>query len=145
MTPFAQRFESYYLYGVVEPTTGQSFHLELPNLDTDCFQIFIEHLSQQFASSFNLVVLDSGAFHKAKKLQLPQNVGFVFLPAYSPELNPIERLWEDIKAKVTDQWFDTLEEMKRFVGQILRQYTPSVIQSLTGYPYFTSAIDSLFP
>ena len=42
-------------------------------------------------------ILDNGAFHKARALRLPPNVGLLFLPPYAPELNPIERLWRDLK------------------------------------------------
>ena len=39
------------------------------------------------------MVLDNGAFHKAKKLEIPDNIKLVFLPPYSPEMNPAEKMW----------------------------------------------------
>jgi len=95
-------FESYYLYGAVEPKTGESFFLELPNLNAQWFQIYIDEFSRAYTDSFNVVLLDRGRFHRAKSLNIPQNVAFVFLPPYSPELNPIERLWEAIKAEIAN-------------------------------------------
>lgn len=56
-------FESFYLYGAVEPTTGESFFLELPELNTAGFQIFVNEFSRAFPSSLNLLLLDNGAFH----------------------------------------------------------------------------------
>ena len=93
----ASRFESLYLYGAVEPTTGQSCFLELPALNSSLFQLFLEQLAATAPAHFHLVVLDNGAFHTAQHLHLPPNVGLLFLPSYAPELNPIERLWRDLK------------------------------------------------
>jgi putative transposase len=90
------QFENFYLYGAVAPTTGDSFLLELPWLNTGMFQLWVDHFAQAFPQSFNLLVLDNGAFHTAKAVQWPANVAPVFLPPYSPELNPIERLWRDL-------------------------------------------------
>lgn len=134
------RFDNYYLYGAVEPTTGESFLLELPALDTECFQVFVDHFAQQFADSFNILVLDRGPSHRTNRLILQAFVGFVFLPAYSPELNPIERLWEDIKGQIALEWFETLDLMKQRVSEILKRYTRQMINSLTGYSFFVSAV-----
>jgi hypothetical protein len=59
-------FENFYLYGAVDPITGESFFLELPHLNSQMFQIWLDGFASAFADSFNLVVLDNGAFHKAK-------------------------------------------------------------------------------
>lgn len=138
------RFESYYLYGAIEPTTGTSFFLELPYLDADCFQVFVDRFAAQHADSFNLVVLDNGACHMAKRVHLPPNLVFVSLPPYSPELNPIERLWRDLKDHLAFPLYKGLPALKRRVTQLLRRYTPTTLQSLTGYSYFVEAVNGLF-
>lgn len=84
-------FEYYYLFGAVEPATGDDFLLELPALNTETFQVFIDAFSQQYPSTTNIMIMDRGAFHMARDLVIPGNVTFIFLPPYSPELNPIER------------------------------------------------------
>jgi hypothetical protein len=91
-----QVFESYYIYGAVEPLTGESFFLEMPRLDSDCFQVFLNEFCSGCSDRFIIMLLDNGSIHKAKKLVIGDNVGFLFLPPYSAELNPIERLWQDI-------------------------------------------------
>ena len=91
------QYDWFYLYGAVEPLTGDGFFLELPRLTGECFQIFIDELSATFPNSLNIIVLDNGRFHHAKSLVITDNVVLIFLPPYSPELNPIERLWQDIK------------------------------------------------
>jgi hypothetical protein len=74
----AYRFESLYLYGAVEPLTGASFFLELPLLNTQGFQLFLDHFAATDPHSFHLLLLDNGAFHKAKALRFPTNVGVLF-------------------------------------------------------------------
>ena len=141
--PVQHSFENYYLYGAVEPTTGESFFLELPALNSECFQIFLEHFSVEYAESVCLMVLDNGAFHKAKHLVIPKNMVFLFLPPYAPELNPIERLWQDIKERLALPLFETLDDLKQAVAEILQRYSVQAIASLTGYQYLVRAIYAL--
>ena len=114
-------FKSYYLYGVVDPKTGDSFFLELPYLDSGCFQVFLNEFSEAYADSFNLMLLDRGKFHQAQSLVIPSNVALMLLPPYSPELNPMERLWEDIKDEIADELFSTIEALKERLASILNK------------------------
>jgi transposase len=138
----APTFDNFYLYGAVEPTTGASFFLELPRLNTVTFQLWLDHFAQAFPESFNLLVLDNGAFHKAQALQWPSNVVPVFLPPYSPELNPLERVWRDLKDKLADVSAKTLAELSDAVYAIIRNYSQATLQSLTGFTYFVRAVES---
>ena len=136
-------FENYYIYGAVEPTTGDSFFLELPHLNSDWFQIFLDEFSMNYKDDFLVMLLDNGLFHKAKKLVIPSNVLFLFLPPYSPELSPIERLWQDVKYKLSFWLYETLAEHKNAVGNILNGYSFDDIASLTGYSYIVDAVNAL--
>lgn len=143
ISPVQFQYESYYLYGAVEPKTGESFFLELPNLNTQCFQIYLDEFSKAYADSLNVMLLDRGRFHQAQKLRIPHNVVPVFLPPYSPELNPIERLWEDIKDEISDELYPTIEALMDTVASILNGYTKKAIQSLTAYPYLIEAVNDI--
>jgi transposase len=77
---------------------------------------------------------------------VPDNVGLVWLPAYSPELHPVERLWEDLKhhIDVLDARVRTsLAALQAHVADIVRRYTTEAIASLTGYAYLVEAIHAL--
>jgi transposase len=143
ISPVQFQFESYYLYGAVEPSTGESFFLELPNLNTQCFQIYLNEFSEAYSDSINVMILDRGKFHQAKSLIIPHNIVLVFIPPYSPELNPIERLWEDIKAKIADELYPTIQALMDEVASILKRYTKEAIQSLTSYPYLVEAVNAI--
>ncbi len=135
-------FQSFYLYGAVDPTTGESFFLELPALNSETFQLWLDYFAAAFPQTHNILVLDNGAFHKAQALHWPPNVAPVFLPPYSPELNPIERVWRDLKDRLADITSKTLEELSQTVCRLIQDYSRTTLQSLTGYAYFVQAVQA---
>ena len=139
----AYRFESLYLYGAVEPQTGQSFFLELPLLNTQGFQLFLDHFAAAHPTEFHLLLLDKGAFHKAQALRLPTNVALLFFPPYAPELNPIERLWRDLKDWLSQFHPISLDELSPLLSKRLTAYSASALRSLTGFPYLLTALQPL--
>ena len=136
-------YDNFYLYGAVEPLTGESFFLEMPSLNSECFQIFLDEFAKVNPSSLNILILDNGRFHHAKSLQIPENVMLLFLPPYSPELNPIERLWQDVKAKLFKNVFASIKEMQDKLTQILKNYTEETITSITNYYYITESLNEM--
>jgi hypothetical protein len=136
------RFDNFYLFGAVEPLTGDSFFLELPLLNSTMFQLWLDDFAQTFAASFNILVLDNGAFHTAKALQWPPNVAAVPFPPYSPELNPIERLWRDLKDQLADTMAQTLDDLSDSVCRLLQNYSQAALKSLTGFAYFVQAVQT---
>ena len=134
------QFDNFYLYGAVEPTTGASFFLELPYLNSRAFQRWLDGFAAAFPASLNILVLDNGAGHKAKAVCWPSNVVPVFLPPYSPELNPIERLWRDLKDKLADVPTQTIAELSDAMCSIIQHYSPTTLQSLTSFAYFVHAV-----
>jgi transposase len=143
MGPVQYQFENFYVYGTVEPTTGESFFLELPYLNTANFQIFLNEFADHYQDTLNIVLMDNGSCHKAKSLMIPSNVVCLFLPPYSPELNPIERLWQDMKAQLAWVLAAQIDELEHRVALIIRQYSKAALQSLTSYPYFVQAVNAL--
>lgn len=137
---FQQKFESFYLYGAVEPATGASFFLEADRCNSETFGKYLKGLSEAFPDSLNLVLLDNGRHHTAKGLEVPKNVALVFLPPYSPELNPIERFWQAMKEAVAWLTFETLDPLRERVQELLTGFSPAQLQSLTGYPYVLQAL-----
>ena len=91
--------EYIYLYGAVSPRDGTCVYLIMPRSDTACFQVFLNALSRKFARQDILLVLDGAPNHRCSGLVLPGNISLLFLPPYSPELNPKENLWDEIRKK----------------------------------------------
>ena len=136
-------FQAFWLYGAVEPATGESFFLQFSDLDTDCYQRFLDEFSQAYPDSLNILQVDNGRFHTSKHLVVPENIILLFQPPYSPELNPIERLWEHLKADLKWASFKTLDQLQAKVDQLLAQLTPQVIASITGYSFILDALSAL--
>jgi putative transposase len=78
-----------YAYGAVEPATGDSFFLVLPQANTACMALFLDELSKAFPSDMILLCVDRAGWHTTTKLCLPENIQLFYLPPYTPEMNPI--------------------------------------------------------
>jgi transposase len=138
-------FEWFYVYGAVEPTTGERFFLELPYLNAESFQLFVNTFAEAFPDSLNLLLLDNSGAHTAQRLTLPANVRLVFLPPYCPELNPIERVWHDLKDALAWLQFPNLDVQQDYLMTLLQGYQAATLQSLTDYTYLVEAIHALCP
>lgn len=126
------QFKATYLYGVVEPATGEHFFYEFTHFNTDCFQAFLNLVSDQFSDSILIIQLDQAGCHKAKRLEIPPNIILMFQPSHAPETNPIERVWLHLKQGLRWKLPKTLEELQALVTQRLTAMTKDVIASLTG-------------
>jgi transposase len=129
------RYEYFWLYGAVDPSTGESLFLELPALDTPCFQAFLLEFSLAFPDTLNVLVLDGAPPHIAHALVVPENVLLFRLPPYSPELNPVERIWLDLRKHLGSDLPANLNALADDAAQVLRAYTQEALRSLTHFGY----------
>ena len=83
-----------YVYGSVEPLTGESCFLVMPYCNTVCMNIFLEELSKKYPDDVILLCCDGAAWHKANALSIPENIRLFFIPPYTPEMNPIKQIWK---------------------------------------------------
>lgn len=137
------RYESYWLYGAVAPKTGEGFFLEMPALDAECFGVFLSAFSRAYPETMNVLVLDGAPAHVAKRLVVPENVVLWPLPAYAPELNPVERLWQEVRRKLPVGVPASLAALRESVADQVRSWTAEWLRSVTGYAYLIRAADAL--
>ena len=98
-----------YAYGAVEPVTGDSFFLIMPYCNTDCMEVFLQKLSEEYLKDEILLVCDGASWHRSNDLSVPDNIHIVFIPPSTPEMNPIEQIWKEIrKMGFRNQVFDSL-------------------------------------
>ena len=89
-----QRYTWAHLFAAVRPSTGQGFALVLPEATTGTMQAFLDRFAASLAADEHAVMLlDQAGWHGAHDLSVPGNVTLVPLPPYSPQLNPVERVW----------------------------------------------------
>lgn len=137
---FLLRREKYYMYGLVEPKTGDSFFREISHLDHECFQEFLNDFSRVHPRELHIIQLDNGSFHTTGKLLVPENIILRFQPAHCPELNPIDRLWEYLKGFLSWNLFENLDALKAKVREILNSFSKKTIKSLTGWKYILKSL-----
>lgn len=126
------QFKATYLYGIVEPKTGEHFFYEFSHLNSDCFQVFLNLISQHFADSILILQLDQAGCHRAKKLQIPSNIIFLFQPSHSPETNPIETVWQHLKRGLRWKLPKTLDDLRQLISDRLAEMNQQVIYSIVG-------------
>jgi hypothetical protein len=136
LMPYQHKFKNFYLFGAFSPVTGTHFTLELPKCNTDCFQLYLDEFSQCQCDEFKIVFLDNGAFHKSKDLKIPPNIQLVFIPPYSPELNPAEKMWRYLKDKIANQIFKTLDDLSEHLASIIVNINSETIKSITAFDYY---------
>jgi transposase len=129
-----QVFECCSVDGAVEPTTGAHFFLELPYLNADMFQLFVEAFAQAFPESLHLLLLDNSGAHPAQRLTLPDNVRLLGLPPYGPELNPIARVWRDLKDTLAWRQLPTLDAQQDDLAPLLQACEAATLRPLTSDP-----------
>jgi transposase len=89
-----QRYTWAHLFAAVQPATGESFALVLPQGSTEAMQIFLDGFSATRAPDEHVaMVIDGAGWHIADDLRMPDNITPILLPPYSPDLNPVERVW----------------------------------------------------
>ncbi|MCP6760027.1 MAG: IS630 family transposase [Fischerella sp. CENA71] len=132
--------ENFYLYGLVEPLTGEYFIWEFSHLNAACFQVFLEKFSATYAQDIHIIQLDNGAFHFSQHLQIPENIILLFQPPHTPQVNPIKRLWEEVKRHLAWESFGTLEELRHFIWKRLEKLNTSIVASITGWDFILDAL-----
>jgi len=130
-----QVFKSTWLFGAFSPITGEHLLMEFPTCNADNFQLFLNELSCENPKTLMIMVLDNGAFHKTKKLEIPDNIKLVFLPPYSPELNPAEKMWARLKRSFTNKCFKSMEELSLFIDNAVDKINTSIVISTCAYKY----------
>lgn len=121
-----------YAYGAVEPLTGEGGFLVMPYCNTVCMNIFLEELSQKYSQDHILLCCDGAAWHKSKTLLVPENIELFFIPPYTPEMNPIEQIWKELRKRgFKNEIFQTLEMVVDRLCDTICNLSSDVIRSVT--------------
>lgn len=128
-----------YAYSAVEPLTGESFFLVLPYSSTVCMNLFLDELAKAYPDDQILLVCDGAGWHKAKALRIPDNIHLFFIPPATPEMNPIEQIWKEIRKQgFRNEIFHTLNDVIDRLCETIRSLTPDTIKSITGREWILS-------
>ncbi len=135
----AQLIRQYiYLYGAVYPKDGTCVYLIMPTSNTARFRAFLDALSHRFAIQDLLLALDGAPDHRCGDLALPNNISLLFLPPYSPELNPKANLWDEIRKKIFKNYAPkSIDAVRAKLKQAILyiEHNPNTVKSVTSFPY----------
>jgi putative transposase len=135
--------EFIYLYGAVCPQDGTSSFMVLPDADDVCFQIFLNSLSKRFPRDYILLVLDGAPNHHSGELIVPSNIKLKFLPPYSPELNPQENIWDEIREKIFKNYaLKSMDEVNEKLDEAVLyiERNPAIVKSIASFPYIKQSL-----
>jgi len=137
------RLERKYIYAfaAVSPHDGVMDSLVLPWVSAQTMSMFLAEVAQRHAHEFVVMVMDQAGWHIAGDLAVPQNMRVVFLPPYSPELNPAEHIWETLREdRFANTVFANLDTVECTLATGLRNLENDSVrtQKLTGFNWITS-------
>lgn len=131
------RYEWVYLYAAVESATGHSVALQAPHVNAATMSVFLQMLSDDLGPLDHAVlIMDQAGWHKAKALKTPENITILFMPPYSPELNPVERLWAYLRSHyLANRTFDDYQHLLDAGAKAWQQLTPELLRSICACDY----------
>ena len=128
-----------YVYGAVEPLTGESCFVVMPYCNTESMNMFLEELSNTFPRDKIILVCDGAAWHKSGSLRIPENIELIFIPPYTPEMNPIEQIWKEIRKRgFKNEVFQTLQKVVDRLCDTICSLSNETIKSITGRDWILS-------
>ena len=94
--------------------------------------VFLDHLSKSYPDDIIILVCDGAAWHKAKALSVPDNIRLAFIPPYTPEMNPIEQIWKEIRKRgFKNEIFQTLTHVVDRLCSTICNLSAQTILSIT--------------
>lgn len=122
-----------YVFASLCPATGECVELIAPTVNTHLMTVHLRHLSEHLGADRHAVlIMDGAGWHVANDLVIPENVTPLLLPPYSPELNPVERLWLWLRQhKLSNRILPADAELDDLLGQVMLQLTPEQIRAIT--------------
>ena len=137
-------YEWIYLWAAVEPASGVSVAMITPTVNTELMNTFLTGLSGILAADEHAVLtLDNAGWHVAKALRVPDNITLMPLPAYSPELNPVERLWAWLRSHyLSNRVYTDYQHLLRETNQAWMTLDEATIKCVCAWPWMQRAVQA---
>jgi transposase len=137
-------YEFTYLYAAIAPATGKLIALLLPGMTKDSFGLFVDHFKKEtkhLHGTHKVVLIADGAGAHQQSVCEQRGIVFEKLPTACPELNPVERFFEEVRKPLSNPVFDTIRQVENQLCRILKNYftRPDTLVQLCHYPYIRDA------
>jgi len=137
------QFKAFYLYGIVEPLTGELMIKNYDRVNRVNFQQFLNDFSEKYPKDFHVVQTDNASFHCAKDLVMPDNVMLLYQPPHSPQVNSSEQLWQWSKGEIANKIFTDLDHLKTTLNDLFQSKSKDFFASLTSRKFILSALQKI--
>ena len=141
-----QSFDNRYLFSAVSPLSGESFHLtSIDGFDSDAAHVFLRELKKQYADIPVVLVWDNAPCHRIKIHREIPGMIVLFLPPYSPELNPAERFFGEVRKSTANRLFSTIEEQEEVIGNFVKTLSEDTekMKRLLGYDWIQKQMEGV--
>lgn len=135
-------YEYGYLSAALNPQTGEMFCLLLPDMRTESFQAFLDEFKKFVGASKAVrLITDGAAAHRSSRLKIDEQLEIEHLPPYSPELNPVERLFKELRQQLKNRVFESLEAVEAAVTEAIKRFLNDRlrVKKLTFYGWLYNA------
>lgn len=141
--PVAQRYQWMYVFAFVHPQSGQTSWFLLPTVNGEVFSQALALFAKEVGAGVDkqiVLILDGAGWHKSAQVSLPLGIQLLFLPPYSPELQPAERLWPLSNEPLANRVFTSLDELEQVQAERCRwlQDHPAVVHAHTCFHWWPS-------
>lgn len=132
-----------YAYAAVSVADGELDTLILPHVNGFCMQLFLDEVAKRHPHERIVMVLDGAGWHRSNSLKKLENVRLISLPPYSPELNPVEHLWDELREKwFHNRVFDSQDALEDHLENALRnmEQDHQRVHSIVAWPWIINAL-----
>ena len=134
--PVKLGFQNFYVYSAVNVIAGDDFSLIIPRVNTIYMNVFLDEMSKYLGEAQAILVMDCAGWHRSKDLIIPDNIAIMYLPPYSPELNPTERWWQYLKRyTIKNKVYNTLDDLEDAVCEFIRNCDKQILRQICSLNY----------
>jgi transposase len=130
--------QAVYAYAAVCPENGSITAMVCDHANTEMMNVFLGEVADEYPQNLVIMQVDGAAWHKSKDLVIPENIHFIIQPPYSPELNSVEHLWDEIREKYFHNLlFESIKAVEETLDTAFRQLqeVPEKIKRMTEFPF----------
>ena len=137
ITPMKYGYKYSYLFQATPPFTGNTFEMLLPNMDGLCFKIFMKGFDKMYPNQ--TMIMDNAGCHQVgwDETEEKPSTKIVFLPPYSPDFNPQERMFQEIKKPLKGKVFHDLKPIEDIIVEKVKDFenNPQAVKDLTAWKW----------
>lgn len=142
-----QSYSNRYLFSAVSPLTGKSFHLiGIDGFDSEATYVFLQQLKKDYPDKHVILVWDNAPCHRVKMHRTIPGLTVIFLPSYSPKLNPAERFFEELRKATANKIFKTITAQEDVIEHALNALVSNIpkMKKLLGYDWILQQVGEVY-